>query len=92
MDELFYRKVRAAAVAGWWTLLVAVVVATGLWGAFLGIYHWRPACVTSMWGGVSWEAMLTVVLWMIAVFKMLIWVMFLAVVWLSIWARRLRRL
>jgi hypothetical protein len=91
MDDLFYKKVRAAATAGWWTLLVAVLLATVLWGAYLGISHWYRACMTAMCGGVSWETAKTVILWMIAVFKMVIWILFLAVVWLTIWSRKLRR-
>ena len=92
MDDLLYKKVRAAASAGWWTLLVAVILATVAWGVFLAMHHCKCPCVSAMWGGVSPDTMLNVALWMIAAFKLVIWTIFLIVVWLTIWARKLRKL
>ena len=92
MDDAFYRKVRSAAIAGWWTLLVAVLMVLALWGAFLAASARRPPWVSTLWGGISWETMQTVFLWAIVVFRLTIWVMFLVVLWLTLWSRRLRRL
>lgn len=91
MDEALFKKVRAAAVAGWWTLLVAIgfglIQAGGIWM----LLHFRPSWVPKMWGGTSWETIQTVVVWMVAVYKLLVWAMFLVVVWLTIWSARLKR-
>lgn len=92
MEDLLHKKVRAAAIAGWWTLLVAVLMAAGLWGGLLAVSRCRPPWVMAMWGGVSWETMQTVILWAIVVFRLVIGVLFLAVVWLTIWSRRLRKM
>ena len=35
MDEIFTKKVRAAAVAGWWTLLIAFGILLIQWLAYL---------------------------------------------------------
>ena len=92
MDDLLYKKVHAAASAGWWTLLVAVIFATIVWAAFLAMGHCKCPCVSAMWGGVSWDTIQTVAIWAMAAFKIVIWTIFLVVVWLTIWARKLKRL
>jgi hypothetical protein len=92
MDDPFYRKVRAAAVAGWWTLLVAVGLALFIAGGFLWIMNGRPAWVTRMWGGLSWETIQMTGLWMIGVYRVFIWIMFLLVIWLTIWSAKLKRI
>ena len=40
---------------------------------------------------VSWEFVETVWFWMVAIFKLCVWVLALVVVWLTLWARQLRR-
>ena len=92
MEDLMYKKVRAAAVAGWWTLLIGVVFATTAWGVFLMLLNYQPACGPTMWGGASWDTIRTMALWMITVFRLLLWTTFLLVVWLSIWARKLKQI
>ena len=92
MDDLLYKKVHAAAAAGWWTLMVAVIFATLAWFAFLAMNHCQCPCVSAMWGGVSWDTIRNVALWAMAAFKLVIWTIFLVVVWLTIWARKLRKL
>ena len=39
----FERKVKSAAVAGWWTLLIAVAFLVVQWIAYLTIMNARPA-------------------------------------------------
>ena len=92
MDDLLYKKVRAAASAGWWTLLVAVILATLAWGVFLAIAHWQPAFVPAMCGPISWDTIQNVGVWAMAAFKLVIWTLFLVVVWLTIWAAKLKRM
>lgn len=90
MDAIFHKKVRSAAVAGWWTLLVAWLLGAVSWGAYLAAWHYRPGWMTWLWGGSSWEDMRTVTIWMFAAFKLIIWTIFLAALWLSIWSCKLK--
>jgi hypothetical protein len=46
----FEKKVRAAAVAGWWTVLIAVLFVTLQWIIYLVVMSDRPAWLLSMWG------------------------------------------
>jgi hypothetical protein len=46
-----------------------------------------------MWGpGVDWPFVQNVWFWAIAGFKFFVWFMILAVLWLTLWARQLRKL
>ena len=90
MDAIFHKKFRSAAVAGWWTLLVAMLLGICSWTAYLVFWRFRPEWMTPLWGGASWEDVQNVTLWMFAAYKLIIWTIFLAVVWLSIWACKLK--
>ena len=79
-------------MAGWWTLLIAVLFMLTVWGAFLAIMHCRPVCLPALWGGLPWETVQTLALWMIAAFRVVIWTMFLVVVWLTIWSAKLKHI
>ena len=84
MNDDFVRKVRTAAVAGWWTLLIATGFLVVQWLAYIIIINAHPAWMLDFWGGrqVSWDTIQIVWLWMAANFKV--------VIWLSLWARGLR--
>jgi CDP-diglyceride synthetase len=61
MDELFTKKVRAAAVAGWWTLLIAFCILLIQWPAYLLIMTRQPAGILCFWGeGVTWSEIRTI--------------------------------
>jgi len=94
MNNTFEAKVRAAAIAGWWALLIACALLLVTWIAFITIMSTRPAWLLAMWGqgNVSWDFMQTISLWFMGVFKLLIWLLFLVVIWLTLWARQLRKL
>jgi hypothetical protein len=93
MNDPFERKVRAAAVAGWWALLIAVAFLTLQWLVYLHIAHHGPsACMLLLWGpGVDWAFVQNVWFWMTAIFKLCVWLLALIVVWLTLWARQLRK-
>jgi len=93
MNDQFEKKVRAAAVAGWWVVLIACALLLITWIAYIVIMSARPAWVITMWGqgDVSWAFMQTVSLWFMGIFKLCIWLMILAVLWLTLWARQLRK-
>jgi hypothetical protein len=92
VNDLFQKRVKAAAVAGWWTLLVAVVFLTIQWIAYLLVMNGRPEWLLDMWGpGVNWPFVQNTWFWITAIFKMCLWLMALVVIWLSLWARQLRK-
>ena len=50
MNDIFEKRVRAAAVAGWWTVLIAVGFITLQWIIYLVVMSARPAWLLVMWG------------------------------------------
>ena len=88
----FEKKVRAAAVAGWWTVLIDVLFITLQWIIYLIIMSARPAWLLSMWGpGTDWPFVQQVWFWAIVFLKFVLWLMILIVIWLTLWARQLRK-
>ena len=92
MNDVFITRVRAAAVAGWWTVLVAVGLTVLLWLAYLCMMATRPACVLCLWGpNVTWADIQHISLWTIVVLKVALWLLVLLVIWLTLWARQLKK-
>lgn len=92
MNDAFENRVRAAAVAGWWTLLIAVGVITLLWIIYLIVMSIRPAWFLSVCGpGIDWDFVQHVWFWAVAILKFMVWFMALVVIWLTLWARQLRK-
>ncbi|MGD1153657.1 MAG: hypothetical protein ABR911_12415 [Syntrophales bacterium] len=92
MDDLFTKKVRAAAVAGWWTLLIVACFGLVQWLLYLFIMSRRPDCLLALMGGaVTWSTLITMWLWTLAAFKIGVWFVALVVIWLTLWARQLSR-
>ena len=92
MNDVFQRRVRAAAIAGWWTLLIAIAFLTLVWIMFLVLMSARPPWLKPLFGpGVSWDYVQNVGFWTVSIFKMCIWLMAVVVVWLTLWAKQLRR-
>jgi hypothetical protein len=93
MTDPFERKARAAAVTGWWAVLIAYAVLLLTWVAYLVILSARPAWLLTMWGQgeVSWSFVQTLSLWFMSIFKLVLWLLFLLVLWLTLWARQLRK-
>ena len=92
MNDTFENRVRAAAVAGWWTVLIAVAFITLQWIIYLVVMAARPAWLLSMWGpGTDWAFVQKVWFWVIVVLKFVFWLMTLVVIWLTLWARQLRK-
>ena len=94
MNDPFEKKVRAAAVAGWWVILIGYALLLVTWVVYLAIMSARPAWLLTMWGqgDVSWALVQTVSLWFMGVFKLFMWFLFLVALWLTLWARQLRKL
>ena len=92
MNDAFERKVHAAGVAGWWTLLIAAAVLLLQWMVYLVIMWARPDWVTPLWGpGITWERVQHV--WWVATVALKVLLLALAIpcLWLTLWARQLRR-
>lgn len=92
MDDKLAERVRAAAAAGWRTILIAAVWLTIVWAIWLVIISARPSWVRALWGGhqLTWYNMQIIWLWVIAAMKALLLMAVLVVIWLTLWARRLR--
>src|SRR5436309_9856357 len=92
MNGPFEKKVTAAAVAGWWVVLTAVGFLTLQWLIYLAVMSTHPAWLLAMWGpGVDWPFVQNVWFWVIVAFKVFVWLLILAVLWLTLWARQLRK-
>jgi hypothetical protein len=89
MTEL-HAKVRSAAVAGWWTVLVAIALQVLLWLAYLVFVKPRPMWVLDLVGlHASWATVQTVWLYMLAVYRLMVTAVLLVAIWLTLWARQL---
>jgi hypothetical protein len=92
MDEIFAKKVRAAAVAGWWTVLIAYCILMIQWFAYLLIIPRQPAEMLCLWGeGVTWSEIRTIWLWAMVAYKLCVGMMIFLVIWLTLWAKQLAK-
>ena len=92
MDELFIKKVRAAAVAGWWTLLIAFCILLIQWLAYLLIMTKQPTGIVCLWGeGVTWPEIRTIWLRAMVAYKFAVAMMIFVVIWLTLWAKQLTK-
>jgi hypothetical protein len=92
MDELFTKKVRAAAAAGWWTLLIAFCILLIQWFAYLLIMPRQPAGIVCLLGNsVTWPEIRTIWLWAMVAYKLGVAIMIFVVIWLTFWARQLAK-
>jgi hypothetical protein len=92
MDETFIKKVKAAAVAGWWTLLIAYCILLIQWFAYLVIMAKQPAGMLCLWGGgITWPEIRDIWLWGMVMYKLGIGMMLFVVIWLTLWAKQLAR-
>jgi hypothetical protein len=91
MNDDFERKVRAAGVAGWWTVLVSAAALTLQWVAYLFVMSSRPDVVLSLWGSTSWLEVQH--LWLLGTvfLKILLFVLAILCLWLTLWAKQLRQ-
>ncbi len=91
MNDDFERKVHGAAVAGWWTVLVAAAVLVLQWVAYLVVMSSRPSFVLTLWGSDSWLEVQHLWLMGTVVLKIFVFILALPCVWLTLWARELRK-
>jgi hypothetical protein len=91
MNDDFQRRVRAAAMAGWCTVVVGAGLVILSWLAYLAVLSARPSWLLSLWGpDLDWGYVQNVWFRAIVIFKMVVWLMALVALWLTLWARWLR--
>ena len=91
MNDLFEKRVSAAAVAGWWLLLIAAGFLVLQWMVYLLVMNTRPAWLPCLWGpDISWPDIQNVWFWGIVALKFSVWLLAMLVLWLTLWARQLR--
>ena len=93
MSEDLSKRVRDAAVAGWWTVLIGGIWLTLNWLFLLVILSNEPEWILWLWGkaDMAWADVHTIVFWFFGVFKLILFVCVLLSLWLTLWSRRLRR-
>jgi len=92
MNEVFGNRVQAAAIAGWWTLLISAGFLVLQWIVYLLFMSTRPTWLLSLWGnGIGWDTVQIVWFWGTALLKLCLWLLALVVVWLTLWARQMRK-
>lgn len=92
MDEIFIKKVKAAAVAGWWTVLIAYCILLVQWFVYLVITKTQPAGMLCFWGGgITWPEIRDIWLWAMVAYKLGVAMMIFIAIWLTLWARQLAK-
>jgi hypothetical protein len=92
MDESFVKRVRSAAVAGWWTLLIAYCILLIQWFAYLVVMDKQPAEALCIWGaGATWAEIRSIWLWGTVALKLGVGMMLFVVIWQTFWARQLAK-
>ena len=87
MSEEFAEIVQAAAVAGWWTVLIGAAWMTVVWLIWRSILKIKPAWILKLWGfDMDWKEMQRIMIYFMAVFKLILFVCILICIWLSLWA------
>jgi hypothetical protein len=96
MSDDLEKRLRTAAVAGWWTLLIASGVLLLQWIGYRLAMSAHPAWLLSWWGPgpdvmTTWASVQTAWFWGIVAMKICVWPLLLVTLWLTLWARQLRK-
>jgi hypothetical protein len=92
MSDDFESRVRSAAVAGWWTLLIAVGIFLIQWIMYLVVVPVQPRWFLTLWGpGADWQQVRILWFWFLAGFKVSLLLVAFVLLWLTLWARQLRK-
>ncbi len=86
MDKEFVAMIQAAAVAGWWTVLIAAIWITIAWLVWRGVIKSKPAWLMRLWGfDLEWQEVQRIMFYSIAIMKMSLFVCILICIWLTLW-------
>jgi hypothetical protein len=92
MNDPFEVRIRSAATAGWWTLLVGLAFLLMQWILYLVFMSARPPWLLSLWGpNIGWEAMNQIWFWALVLFKAFLALFAFVALFLTLWARQLRK-
>ncbi|RPI62349.1 MAG: hypothetical protein EHM48_04225 [Planctomycetaceae bacterium] len=92
MNDDFAKRVKSAAVAMWWTVLVAVIFSLIQWGVYMAVMSSKPDWLLCMFGpDMDWKTIQPLILHAIMAVKLGIVAMAMAAIWLSIWACWMKR-
>jgi hypothetical protein len=92
MEDIFAKRIRTAARAAWLSIGAGAIFLTLQWILYLIFMSARPGWLLWLWGpDTTWPFVQTVWFWAIAGFKMFFWLLALAALWLTLWARQLRK-
>ena len=69
MNDVFQQRVRAVtAIAGWWTVLIAIGFLAIVWFVFLALMCIRPTWMQPLFGpGVSWDYVQNAGFWAVSI-------------------------
>jgi hypothetical protein len=91
MDDIFEKRVRAAAAAAWWTVLIGFLFLILQWILYLIFTSVQPSWFPRLWGPeTSWAFVQTVWFWGTAGIKAFLWLLVVVALWLTLWAKQLR--
>jgi hypothetical protein len=92
MNDSFQKKVKAAAIAGWWVILIAAGFMLLQWILYLLITSTRPDWLLSLVGpDLGWPFLQNLWIWILSIFRLCLWLLVLLVLWLTLWAWQLRK-
>ena len=93
MDDAGSKRLGAAVRAAWCTIIIWGVWMTAAWFGWLGIMHARPGWMLTLWGGgdLTWAEVQTVTIWFFGAIKIVLLVAVMGSIWLTLYARRLKR-
>ncbi|MDY6914303.1 MAG: hypothetical protein SVT52_07605 [Planctomycetota bacterium] len=93
MNGQLSQRARAAAVALWQVVVIGMVWMTAGWLIWMGVMRNQPEWYRCCWGSqMDWDAMQTVVVCFFGLWKLMLFAMVLAALWLTLWSRRLKRI
>jgi hypothetical protein len=91
MEARFSLKVKSAAVAAWWTILIAFSFILFQWLIYRYFNAHPQGLISVLLGGFDWQFIRVVWLWSVAVLKLCMWLLLLVTIWLTLWARALAK-
>ena len=91
MEARFSVKVKTAAVAAWWSILIAFLSILFQWLIFLYFNAHLQGLISVLLGGFDWQLVRFIWLWSVAVLKLCMWLLLLVTIWLTLWARALAK-
>ncbi len=90
-EHSFEDRLHACVVSGWWTVLIFMVLITLQWLMSLIILRTQPEFMVMWLGGMDWVEIRSLIMHSIATAKIVMLGFLFAVIWMTLWDRRLSR-